>query len=103
MDYIVGGIAVHPRKKCDPLPAVDCAGREWPTELSQVYGRYSDAKSDAMRDCKALCKYLHGRKFRITSHNVFSFCVAFECPHPDTGEAMVVVITPCNRDAYFIR
>lgn len=102
MEYISGGIKVHPRKRVPHLPHHDAYGREFPTELSQVYGRYSRAKELAYRECVELCRELGGRNFRITSANTFSFSVAFEISYPDTGELMVVRITPCNRDAYFV-
>ena len=102
MEKIMGGIKVHPRKRVPALSDYDYSGKPWPTELAQVYGSYSANKAAAYRDCKALFKALDGRKFRITSHNSQFFCVAFECVHPDTGEALVVYVTPFNRDAYYI-
>lgn len=102
MQYIFNNVAVHPRKRVPALPKLDWAGREWPTELSDVYDRYSDAKAVAYRDCRKLYQAMNGCDFRITSYNTFGFCVAFHAPDPDTGELMAVFITPRHRDAYFV-
>ena len=101
MDYI-GGFKFHPRKRVSALPNVDWSGRPFPTELDEVYGSFSDEKARAMRACKSACKDLQGRKFRITSHNTFGFCVAFEFANPETGELMVATMTRCNWDCYLV-
>lgn len=93
---------VHPRKRVNVLPELNWAGCPYPTLLVQVYASYSDAKADAYASCKWVYYALNGRKFRISSHNTFTFTVEFEFPHPETGEAMVARITRDHMDAWFI-
>lgn len=45
------------------------------TELNQVYGRFSNAKSAAMRYCQGMCHDLGGFDFAITSHNCQGFAL----------------------------
>ena len=64
------------------------------SELYQVYGKYSDAKQNALNYCKAMEKDLHGYKGHITTvnQNVFCYAFAFICD----GVEKVVYITPTH-------
>ena len=47
------------------------------TELSDIYGRYSQAKHNAMEWCKRQCEINDGVDFHICSHNSNFFSVSF--------------------------
>lgn len=64
--------------------------------LSDVYGRYSDAKGRAYNYCMYICNELDGYNFRITSYNTQMFTVAFLFDMP-TGETALAVITPTHN------
>ena len=93
---------VHPRKRISSAPLYDRAGRPMPWRLYQVYGSYSQAKQRAWDYCWKLCNKYNGTNFCITSYNSFSFCVAFDFLHPETGEYMTARITPSYNHAYYV-
>ena len=64
-------------------------------ELSDVYGRHSEAKAIAMARCRYWCEQLDGTGFRITSHNSQFFSVAFECDIARTH--YLIYITPMHN------
>ena len=66
------------------------------TELREVYGRWSNAKETAMRNCKR--EYLEddGYNFRITGHNCDRFTVAWEYVNKETGEVLTKIKTGEN-------
>lgn len=66
------------------------------TKLSDVYGRYSKAKEEAMDDCKRWCDETGGDNFRIISHCINNFSVAWEYNDPETGELMTRIETANN-------
>ena len=47
------------------------------TELSDVYGRYSQAKQNAIEWCRKQCEMNNGTDFHICSHNSNVFSIAF--------------------------
>jgi hypothetical protein len=53
------------------------AARNEGSELSDIYGKYSRAKANALKECKAKCEEEGGKNFRICSHNGWSFSVAW--------------------------
>ena len=69
------------------------ASKDLGSELRAVYGRWSDDKENAMRDCKV--EYLEdkGYKFRIISANRYYFSVAWNYTNKDTGEEMTKIKT----------
>lgn len=66
------------------------------TDLDDVYGRYSSAKANAMRDCRNWCAEDNGYNFRIISHNTSSFSVAWNYTNEKTGEEMTRIETSCH-------
>ena len=66
------------------------------TELYHIYGNVSSAKMKAMEDCKRWYRETNGRNFRIISHNIFQFSVAWEYDNPETGELMTRIETASN-------
>lgn len=67
------------------------------TRLSDVYGRYSDAKQRAFDYCQRLKREHNGYDMRILSHNTFVFTAAFLFDDPETGVISIMLITP-SRD-----
>lgn len=65
------------------------------TTLNQVYGRASYAKQQALNHCLMQCVMEGGRNFRITSHNTFSFSVAWE-----TAEGLRI---ETSRNSYLVK
>lgn len=63
-------------------------------ELSDVYGRYSDAKRNAWEYCKNLCEKYKGFNLKIVSHNINIFTAGFVYPDKTTGQEMFMYITP---------
>ena len=63
-------------------------------DLSDVYGRYSSAKADAMKDCKKMSEEEDGDDFRIISFNTNFFSVAWDFIYD--GKPAVHIITPAN-------
>lgn len=63
------------------------------TDLSDVYGRYSSAKANAIRNCRALCDKMNGTNFHICSHNGWGFSVAWNYTNTETGEIMTRIET----------
>ena len=61
--------------------------------LWQVYGRYSQAKENAMQYCVDLMHRLDGWGIRILSHNCMMFTVGFCFNDPDTGVLRFAYIT----------
>ena len=72
------------------------AARNEGTELRQIYGRWSDEKEEAMRDCKKEYVEDKGEDFRIISHCRDNFSVAWEYTNVDTGEIMTKIKTYSN-------
>lgn len=70
--------------------------------LSDVYGRYSDAKAAAWEWCENLCAELDGYYYCITSYNQFAFVVQFEFDNPEDGRPMVCRITPSRTYAMYL-
>lgn len=65
-----------------------------PTDnLFKFYERPSEAKWEALEDCKRLMTELDGHGLKILSANGWAFTVGFICPYPDTGEELFVYIT----------
>lgn len=62
------------------------------SELWQVYGSYSHAKSYAMDYCKNLQHKKEGYNPKIVSHNSFIFTYAFE--YEENGDKYLMYITP---------
>lgn len=54
------------------------ASRNEGTELYNIYGRFSKEKAEAMEHCKELCKKENGANFRIISHSLHCFSVAWD-------------------------
>lgn len=63
------------------------------SELREVYGRWSNKKEVAMRECKK--EYLEdkGYDFRIIGHNCDYFSVAWNYTDKKTGELMTKIKT----------
>lgn len=51
------------------------------TCLSDVYVRWSQKKQVAYDSCREMCFYENGTNFRIISHNIYGFSVAWETKH----------------------
>jgi hypothetical protein len=66
------------------------------TDLSDVYGRYSSAKANAIRNCRELCNKMNGTNFHICSHTAQAFSVAWNYTNEETGEIMTRIETSCN-------
>ena len=66
------------------------------TDLSDVYGRWSSAKSTAMAECKRLCREMNGYNFHICSHTAQAFSIAWNYTNEETGEVMTRIETSCN-------
>ena len=71
------------------------------TELWHVYGTCSQNKIRAFDDCRKLMAEYDGRDLRILSHNTFMFTAAFSFMNQETGEAMIMYITPSKHKAVF--
>lgn len=70
-------------------------------DLREVYGRWSDAKERAYREC--IEWYLASNQhedFRIISANTYGFSVAWYFVDETTGEKVLRVETPSNT--YFV-
>lgn len=67
-------------------------------ELRHVYGRWSDAKENAMEYCKAQMYKRHGYGLRIVSHNVNVFTVGFKFDEGNTE--MFMYITPSKDEIW---
>ena len=72
------------------------ARRNEGNELRNVYGRWSNKKEEAMRDCKRECLEDKGTDFRIIRHCRDNFSVAWEYTNQETGEIMTKIKTNCN-------
>lgn len=48
------------------------------TKLEDIYKKYSNEKRRAMAYCKEVCLAENGKNFRIISHNLMKFSVAWE-------------------------
>lgn len=70
--------------------------------LSDVYGRYSNAKATVWEWCKSVCEELDGYYFCITSANTFVFSAQFEFDNPENGRPMVCRITPSRTYAMYL-
>lgn len=70
--------------------------------LSDVYGRYSNAKATAWEWCKSVCTKLDGHNLCITSANCFGFSAQFEFDNPENGRPMVCHITPTRTYAMYL-
>lgn len=66
------------------------------TELRQIYGKWSNKKEDAMRECKREYREDDGYNFRIISHCRDYFSVAWNYNNKDTGEVMTKIKTASN-------
>ena len=72
-------------------------------KLWDVYGKVSQAKQNAWEYCYSLfCKENGAINFRITSHNSFSFSVAWDIINPETGELEGVRIETA-QNSYFVK
>lgn len=71
------------------------------TCLADVYGRYSRAKEEAFNYCRRLMAEYDGEDLRILSHNTFRFIAAFQFMNKETGEAMLMYITPSKNKEVF--
>lgn len=63
------------------------------TLLAHCYGNYSRAKERAFDHCKRKAFEWYADRERIISHNCNVFTYGFTGMHPETGEAVFVVIT----------
>lgn len=66
------------------------------TELWDVYGTVSQAKRNAMEQCKAWCAETNGYDFHICGHSCHQFTVAWNYMNPETGEVMTRIETAQN-------
>ena len=66
------------------------------TQLSDVYGRWSQAKQNGYDYCVRDMNRLNGERFRILSANTFQFTCGFTYTDPDTGALMFRVHTANN-------
>ena len=60
------------------------------TSLWNVYGRNSEAKSDAMNECVNMELKLDGTNGHITSHNTFQFAYAFTFDYKGTNYTALI-------------
>ena len=90
MAHIISGLT----KKGSTLRAN--ARRYEGTSLDEVYGRYSNAKACAMRQCREWCEADEGWDFHIISHNCHGFSVAWYYADKETGEVITRIETPRN-------
>ena len=67
------------------------------TELSEVYGRYSTAKAQAMQYCKELQSNLNGFSGRICSANTFQFSYAFRYVNESGRDCLAYITRDHNR------
>lgn len=67
-------------------------------ELRHVYGRWSDAKENAMEYCKAQMYGRNGHGLRIVSHNVNVFTVGFK--FEEDGKEKFMYITPSKDEIW---
>ena len=65
-------------------------------DISDAYGRWSDAKASAWSYCKGRCELLHGDCLKIISKNTYVFTAGFT--FLDDGRRKFYFITP-NYDA----
>ena len=65
--------------------------------LADVYGNYSRAKADAFNYCRRLMAEHNGEDLRILSHNTFIFTAAFMMWSDETGEPLLMYITPSRN------
>ena len=63
-------------------------------DISEFYGRFSDAKYRAWRHCRELCLSMNGRNLKVVSGNTSIFTAGFEFEDPETGVLMYMHITP---------
>lgn len=88
MAHIISGLT----KKGQALRA---SALRWEgTELSDVYGRYSNLKEKAMRQCREWCEADGGWDFHIISHTCQGFSVAWYYSDKETGEIITRIETP---------
>jgi len=75
--------------------------RAYAAELREVYGRWSNAKEKAYRECREwyFASNQHS-DFRIISANTYGFTVAWYFVDETTGERVLRVETPANT--YFV-
>lgn len=62
--------------------------------LADVYGTYSHAKAEAFKYCQRLMAEHDGFDLRILSSNTYMFTAAFGFWSEDTGEMLLMYITP---------
>lgn len=67
------------------------------TNLSDVYGRYSHAKEEAMNYCKRLQHEMKGFDGRICSANTYSFSYAFQYINDDGVVCLCYITKAHNR------
>ncbi len=60
-------------------------------ELRHVYGRWSDAKENAMDYCKSQMYKRNGNCLRIISHNAMVFTVGFTFTDEDGSEKFMYI------------
>lgn len=72
--------------------------------LYEVYGSFSSAKAKAFEDCRRWCYETNGENFRITSHNSFSYSVAWEMDYvdPETGEVSRATRIETANNSYIV-
>ena len=63
-------------------------------DLFDAYGRPSERKREAWKECKALCEKMGGTDLRIIGHNSSFFSAGFT--HMDNGTEKFVYITHCG-------
>ena len=67
------------------------------TELSEVYGRYSAAKAQAMEYCKEMQHNMNGYDGRICSANTFQFTYAFKYVNESGRNCLAYITRDHNR------
>ena len=72
--------------------------------LFDVYGRVSQDKIKAYNDCAYECVQDGGENFRITSHNTYSFSLAWEFQYmnPETGELIPATRIKTSKSNYVV-
>lgn len=73
-----------------------CRSRDY--YLSDVYGRYSQAKANAWEYCERLAQENEGSGLKVVSHNLNVFTAGFE--FMKDGELCYCHITP-SKDIYY--
>lgn len=74
--------------------------RSQKSNLYDCYKRPSEYKLNAEHSIVQSCLKLHGERFRILSHNTYTFTCAFS--YENNGKTFLVYHTPYHTDAFEI-